>query len=823
MVFGIVLTIIGLVLAVGGMQLVSLDGSWYYLITGVALVLSGVLLAASMALGAWLYLLIFICTIAWAIWEVGFAFWPLVPRLAPVLVLAFFCFLLMPRLRGGRGRAACWSLAVLTLAALGLGGYGMLQPHRAIKAGKAQNTTQAVSAPTPGEAKASTWQYYGRTPAGTRFAPFAQINKDNVDELEVAWTFRTGDIAGKGAEDQGTPIQVGDSVYVCTPYNKVIALDADTGKQRWKYDPDTPDTGIWNRCRGVGYYDAAAYATGPGAAALAARTADVAADSDAPPRETGAAATRPVVNGAKAATDADVAHAVDAAGGSCAQRIFLTTLDARLIALDAKTGEPCAGFGNRGTVDLTAGMGEIPRNFYMPTSAPTVMRNMVLVGGWVYDGKSVGEPSGVVRAFNADTGELVWAWDLGNPAITKLPPPGETYTRGTPNVWSTPAFDDKLGLVYLPTGNSTPDYWGGHRTALDDKYSSSVVALDIATGRVRWSFQTTHHDLWDYDVTSQPALYDLPDGNGGTIPALIQLTKRGQIFLLDRRNGKPLATVEEKPVPQDVQEGDRISPTQPYSTGMPAIGREPLTEASMWGATWFDQLWCRIEFRKMHYEGEFTPPSTRKTLQYPGNYGGFNWGSASIDEQRGYLFVNDIRMPQWLRYISREEADAPNAAASHDGLHVQAGTPYGVTKNTFMSPLGVPCHAPPWGTMAAIDLQKRQVVWERPISTLQDTVAAGGVKVGVPVPIGMPTMGGPISTASGLVFFAGTQDYYLRALDAETGEVLWKGRLPVGAQSTPMTYVSPESGRQFVVVTAGGARQSPDRGDYVIAFALPQK
>jgi quinate dehydrogenase (quinone) len=350
-----------------------------------------------------------------------------------------------------------------------------------------------------------------------------------------------------------------------------------------------------------------------------------------------------------------------------------------------------------------------------------------------------------------------------------------------------------------------------------------VVALDINTGRLKWHFQTAHHDLWDYDLPSQPALYDIPDGKGGTTPALIQLTKRGQIFLLNRVTGEPIADVIEQPVPQHHQEGDWVSPTQPYSVGMPAIGAEPLSEAKMWGATFFDQLWCRIEFRKMRYEGEFTAPTTEKTLQYPGNYGGFNWGSASINEDTGYLFVNDIRMPQWLYYIPRADADAPGAASSHDGLHVQAGTPYGVTKNTFMSPLGIPCHQPPWGTMTAIDLQKRQIVWERPMSTLQDTAVAGGLKVNLPIPIGMPTMGGPLSTASGLVFFAGTQDYYLRALDAATGKELWKGRLPVGGQATPMTYISPESGRQFVVIAAGGARQSPDRGDYIVAYSLPEQ
>ncbi len=793
LVFGIILALIGLALGIGGAELVSLNGSWYYLLAGIGLILSGVLFARRSLAGAWLYGIVFIGTVIWAFWEAGLQFWPLVPRLAPVVVLAFFALLLLPQLRSGKGRSASYSLAGLMLIILVAGGAAMFVPHGVIEsvAAPEQIASAAVTAAAAKPGTAS-WQYYGRTPAGTRYAPFDQITKENVDDLKVAWTFRTGDVAGKGAEDQSTPLQIGDTVYVCTPYNKVFALNAETGEQRWKFDPKAPDTKTWNRCRGVGYYDAAAQASRPPASTPAGGA-------------TVAAAPAP------------------AAAGTCAQRIILTTVDARLIALDTKTGQPCAGFGDNGTVDLKTGLGEVKPNFYMPTSAPTVMRNMILIGGWVYDGKSVDEPSGVVRAFSADTGELVWAWDLGNPAITKLPPEGQTYTRTTPNVWSTPAFDDKLGLVYLPTGNNTPDYWGAHRSKASEKYSASVVALDIETGRERWTFQTTHHDIWDYDIASQPALYDIPDGKGGSTPALVQLTKRGQIFLLDRRNGKPLAEVKEQPVPQNGQKGDWTSPTQPYSVGMPSIGTKTLTEADMWGATFFDQLWCRIEFKKMRYEGEFTPPTTQRTLQFPGNYGGSNWGSGSINEATGYLYVNDIRMPQWLQYVPRAEADAPNASTTLVGLHVQAGTPYGVTKNSFMSPLGIPCHTPPFGTMTAIDLQKRQIVWQRPLSTIQDAVLPSGVKASLPIPLGMPTMGGPLSTASDMVFFAGTQDYYLRALDGKTGKEIWKSRLPVGAQATPMTYVSPESGRQFVVISAGGARQSPDRGDYIIAYALPKK
>lgn len=558
-------------LAVGGVQLAMLGGSWYYLIAGVALAASGVFYLLRKAAGAWIYALVFVGTVIWALWEVGLSFWPLVPRLAPVLVLALVAALLLPALRGGQGRGLSRGLSAALALVLVAGGVGVFVPHGVISGGvRSVLGGDASGAP-------SLWRFYGRTPKGTRFAPETQINRDNVDNLEVAWTFRTGDPANPFSENQNTPIQINDTLYLCTPMNKVFALDADTGKEKWSYDPHPADTKTWNRCRGVGYFEPAAV-------------------------------TAPLL---KTAAFTPAAPATPAA--ACGRRIVVTTIDARLLELDADTGKLCADFGKNGVVDLKIGMGEIKPAYYFPTSQPTVVQNMVIVGGWVFDGRSVDEPSGVVRAFNATTGELVWSWDLGNPAITKLPPEGGTYTRATPNVWSTPSFDEKLGLVYLPTGNQQPDFWGPQRSPAADEFSSSVVAVELATGRVRWKFQTTHHDIWDYDVPAQPALYDVPDGKGGVVPALVQVTKRGQIFMLDRRTGVPIANVEERPVPQDHQQGERVSPTQPYSVGMPSIGTDALTEKAMWGATFFDQLACRIAFRKLRYEGEFTAVTTTPT------------------------------------------------------------------------------------------------------------------------------------------------------------------------------------------------------------------
>lgn len=791
-IFAVLLGVSGLVLAVGGIRLITLGGSWYYLLAGVGMFVAAVLYLRRNPLATALIAMIFLATIIWSLWEVGLQFWPLVPRLAPFLVIGFLAALLHPLLGKGWQVPASFACAGVFALALVWGGFSIFTPHGVLEA--TQDTADATGV-SGGIEQGDVWQYYGRTPRGTRFAPATQIDRGNVGQLQVAWEFQTGDPANKFSENQNTPIQIGDTLFLCTPMNKVFALDADTGREKWSFDPKPADTQVWNRCRGVAYYEPAAVTN-----SFAAQNLQATSSSAALPN--GLADTN----------------------ASCKRRIVITTIDARLIQVDADTGKPCEGFGTSGSVDLKIGMGEVKRGYYIPTSMPTVVQDLIIVGGWVFDGRSVDEPSGVLRAFNANSGKLVWAWDLGNPAITKLPPDGETYTRGTPNVWSTPSFDEALGLIYVPTGNQEPDFWGAHRKPAAEEFSSSVVALELATGRVRWKFQTVHHDLWDYDVPAQPALYDLPDGKGGKVPALVQLTKRGQIFVLDRRDGKPLTDIQQLPVPQEHQDGDWVSKTQPYSTGMPSIGNEPLSEKRMWGATFFDQLACRIAFRKLRYEGEFTAPTTSASLLYPGYYGGMNWGSASINEDKGYLFVNDIRMPQVVKLIHREQVDPSQLVAGHGvgSMYPMEGTPYVVDHQSLNSPLGIPCNEPPWGTFSMVDLKTQKLVWQRPAGTIADAVV-NGVKARIPVPLGMPSIGGAVNTASGLVFYAATQDYYLRAMDIETGKELWKGRLPVGAQATPMTYVSPKSKRQFVVISAGGSRSSPDRGDYVIAYALPAK
>ncbi|MND29810.1 Quinate/shikimate dehydrogenase (quinone) [compost metagenome] len=772
--FGGLLLVLAAPLLVGGVYLAWLGGSLFYLLTGVLLVVSAYGFFQRKKLGVWVYLGLTATAIAWSLYEVGLQFWPMVPRLAGFLLLLIPVLLLASKVGFTQRRKVWVGAAGVTSVLLVAGFIAMFFPHGVIQ-GPAR---PAVASGAADKAVNGNWQHYGRTPTGTRFAPLEQITPENVSNLEVAWTFRTGEIADAGSENQNTPVQVGDTLYICTPLNKVFAVDANTGKEIWRYDAKVQNQKVWNRCRGVSYYDATEVS--------------------------------------------DAVRSASTAVQDCPQRVILSTLDSRLIALDAKTGQECQSFGMNGQVSLKQGMGEVKPTYYMGTSPVTVAGNLLIVGGWVYDNLETKEPSGVIRAFNAATGELEWAWDLGNPSITKYPPPGETYTRGTPNMWSTAAYDSKLGLVYVPLGNSTPDFWGGHRSEAANRYASSVVALDYKTGRERWAYQTVHHDIWDYDIPSQPALYDVPDGNGGNQPALIQTTKTGNIFMLNRETGKPITEVVERSVPQQELAGDKTAPTQPFSVGMPYIGQEKLTEQDMWGATIYDQLLCRIQFRSLRYEGAFTPPGTTASLQHPGNFGGMNWGSVSINEDTGVMVVNDIRIPLRVQLIPSEHHETNGNGKPHSEFAPMRGTPFVVTNSSFVSPIDVPCQAPPYGTVTGIDLKTREVIWQRPAGTVQDTAIAG-VKVRAPFPIGMPTIGGTVSTRSGLVFFAGTQDYFLRAYDQSTGEELWKARMPVGSQATPMTFVSPSSNRQFVVVSAGGARSSTDRSDLLIAYALPKQ
>ncbi|MDR7260088.1 membrane-bound PQQ-dependent dehydrogenase (glucose/quinate/shikimate family) [Sphingomonas sp. BE270] len=787
-IYAILLVLIGVAYALGGAQLALLGGSWYYLITGIAVVISGFLIWRGNAWGAWLYALMLSWTFVWALLEAGIDFWSLLPRLfGPFL---FGLWLLTPWSRksltsGPRpiavGRAVTGAFAVAFLAIIVIG-FSQGDIHEVKAAGALPAIASAYTLDHP----EGDWQFYGNDQGGKRFSPLTQLTPDNVSGLQVAWTYRTGDYPPPEGPDRRlevTPLKIGDSLYLCSGRNKVIALDAETGKERWVYDPHPNLIGVTGSaaCRGVAYYK------------------------------------------------------VPNAAGACAERIYGPTVDARLVVLDARTGRLCKDFAAGGILDLKTGLGEVGPGYYYVSSAPQIVRGKVVVGGWISDGQKTGEPAGIIRGFDAVTGALVWAFDMGNPEVHTEPGPGQQYTRGTPNSWAPISADEELGLVFLPTGNATPDYWGGHRTDLDNRFSSSVIALDAATGALRWQFQTTHYDVWDYDVGSQPSLIDLTI-NGKTVPALVQETKRGQNFVLDRRNGKPLFAVAEKSVPQGGAENPaRLSRTQPFSVGMPAFDgldpREPLglTEKDMWGVTPFDQLYCRIKFRKARWEGTLTPFGLDHAIDFPGSLGGSNWSSASYDPERHIMVGNWNRVPMYGRLMPRAEADARGLkpADGRPGVAVggtvpQAGTPYAAELAPFLSPLGAPCIAPPYGLVTAIDLNTRKVIWTRRSGTAEDS-GVFGIKTHLPIPMGIPGLGGAITTKSGLVFIAASGEQSLRAMDLRSGDILWKKRLPAGGNATPMTYLSPASGRQFVVIAAGGHNlMATTPGDFIIAYALPK-
>ncbi|TKW65307.1 MAG: membrane-bound PQQ-dependent dehydrogenase, glucose/quinate/shikimate family [Paracoccus denitrificans] len=781
---GTLVALAGLGLTIGGVMLIARDGSWYYVLMGLALLISGVLIARGEPAGAAVYVVAFVATVVWAYWEVGLEFWPLHARIFTFLC-AFVVIMALHPLTLKRDGRMPMTLPFLGIAGVGLlavigFGWGMFQPHGV------RNATVELAQPSADADQAQDWPEYGGTPDQNRFAAINQITPENVNQLEVAWTFQTGDIpdsTGGGAEDQSTPLQVGEDLFLCTPHNTVISLNATSGEENWRHDFPT-ETTVWVRCRGLAYFDIDAPLPEP----------DTADASDVTP----------------------VQLPEDAA---CRRRIIMNTIDALLVALDADTGELCTDFGDNGTVNLKLGLGNSESPLYEVTSPPVMAGTTVVVGGRVADNVALDMPGGVVRGFDVITGEMRWAFDPGDPDDRQAPTGDDVYTRSTPNVWAPMTYDASSNTVFLPVGSAAIDLWGVERTPEDEEYGATLLALDATTGDERWKYQTVHHDLWDFDVPMQPTLIDF-DGT----PALVFGTKAGQIFVLDRATGEPLTEVEEREVlPANIPD-ENYAETQPFSVGMPQIGVGPLTEADMWGATPFDQLMCRYIFKGYRYEGLFTAPDVDYSLSYPGSLGGMNWGGLSHDPNSNTLFVNDMRLGLWVHMEPQEaEAQAGDGNESVNagmGAVPLQGTPYSVIKDRFLSPLGIPCQKPPFGSLTAINMDDQTVAWEVPLGTVQDTVLYG-VKMGLPMPVGMPTIGGSLATEGGLVFFAATQDYWLRAFDMRTGEEVWKARLPVGSQGTPMSYVSPEDGRQYIVISAGGARQSPDRGDYVVAYALP--
>jgi quinoprotein glucose dehydrogenase len=777
----IVVALMGAGLAAGGVWLVLLGGSVYYVVAGVALIAVAVLLRARRAAALWLYAALLLGTMIWAVWEVGFDFWSLAPRgdvLVPMGVWLLFPFI-SSHLLGGR-RFAMSALGAILVAAVAVLGVSLSSDRKAIAGVLPQDTASRPQSASPAEA-GENWAAYGGTGFGTRYSRLNSINTDNVKNLKLAWEFRTGDTKGPDDPDEitseATPLKVGDLLYTCSQHQIVFALEAATGKLRWKFDPEVKHDKTFQHitCRGVAYHE----------------TKPAGKTSDGSP------------------TPAD-----------CPKRVFLPTNDGRMFALDAESGKPCDSFGDHGEIDLREGSEIKTLGFYEGTSPPVVTEKVLIVGGSVIDNYSDRVPSGVIRGFDIYSGKLIWAFDAGNPDPNEMPSAAHHFTAGSPNSWSISAVDEALGLVYVPLGSSSPDIWGGNRSPEKERYDSALVALDIATGKLRWSFQNVHHDLWDMDMPSQPSLIDLRSGDAVT-PAIYIPAKTGNIFVLDRRDGHLLVPAPEVPVPQGPAPGDRLSPTQPFSD-LSFRPREKLTGAQMWGSTMFDQLACRIKFHRLRYDGPFTPPSEQGTLVFPGDFGMFEWGGIAVDPQRQIAIANPQSIPFISRLVPRgkDNPAAPNAAhppGTELGVQPMYGAPYGVDLGIFLSPLGIPCLEPPWGTLAAIDLKTNKVVWQYRVGTIRDEA-----RVPLPFRMGVPMLGGPMVTAGGVAFLTGTMDYYIRAFDVSTGRMLWEDRLPAGGQSTPMTYEV--GGKQFVVTVDGGHGSFGTKlGDYVRAYALPDK
>lgn len=796
---GVVLVLFGLPIAVGGLWLITLGGSWYYFPAGLGLLATAYFLFRGDLAAVWVYLAIFLATLVWALWEAGFNGWAQVPRLlAPTIVLVLVLTALpmlggaRPRPRAGMAAAMLAMVGGLGIVAANNGGVDRLSAQEAEPVAPESPAETALAPPQPQAnyvrlETGADWPAYGGTHRALRYSPLDQITPENVGQLEKIWEFRTGDLPEDGEPfgNQNTPVKIGDRLYLCSALNKITALDAATGAEFWTYDPavSTDAVGYNASCRGLVYFE-------------------------------------------------DTTAAADTL---CRTRVVNLTHDARMIALDTETGQLCPDFGNGGIVSLMVGIGDSAPGFYAPTSPPTLVRDVLVVGSQVSDGQTREAPSGVIRGYNAVTGELEWAWDMGRPGETGAPPDGEIYTPGTPNVWTIASGDDDLGLVYMPMGNSAVDYWGGDRSEAENTYSTAIVALDVETGEVAWHYQTVHYDVWDYDLGGQGTLVDFPTAEG-PVPAIIMPSKQAQFYILNRETGEPLVTIEERPAPQGGVEPERLSPTQPYVTNFPNLLKPDLTEADMWGATPIDQLWCRIQFRQASYEGVYTPPTVDKPwIQFPGYNGGTDWGGIAVDPVKNILIANYNNMPNYNQLVPREEVDAmgvlpitdPNydpdaGSGSHGSISPQAQTPYGIRVNAgWRVPFtGLLCKEPPYGGIAAIDLVTREVLWDRPFGSARRD-GPFGIPSMLPIEIGTPNNGGGVVTASGLFFIGAATDDLFRAIDIATGEEIWQVALPAGGQATPMTYEA--QGRQIVVINAGGHdfMETPI-GDYFIAYALPE-
>jgi quinoprotein glucose dehydrogenase len=621
------------------------------------------------------------------------------------------------------------------------------------------------------------WTAYGHDAFGSRYSPLTQITRENVDKLAVAWTYRTGDAkieTRSTVKFEATPLMVDGTLYLSTPLGRVIALDPERGTLRWTFDAHIDPNAGWGDF-----------------------------------------------------TNRGVSTWVDArtpATATCHRRIYANTIDARIIALDAKTGKLCAAFGNAGTVNLRRGLRNTPFEAaeYQLTSPPAVINGLLVTGSSVADNSRTNAASGEVRAFDARTGALRWTWD---------PVPRDStdsawttwrgvmaHSTGAANAWSVIVADSARDLVFIPTSSPSPDYYGGERIG-DNRYANSVVAIRASTGKVVWHFQTVHHDIWDYDNASPPALVTLVR-DGKRVDAVLQATKTGQLFVLDRDTGKPIFPVEERPVPPSTIFGERVSATQPFNSVLPALSRQTLPIDSVWGATPADRDACLAQMRPLKNDGPFTPPSFQGTVAVPSNVGGAHWGGLAFDPTRQLAVVPVNQIAAFVQLIRLDEFDTTLARTNSSRLGDQYtrmhGTPYVMRRRILRAPSGLPCSPPPFGSLVALDLRGGTIAWTKPLGDIR---SLSKELSSLPNGLGSPNLGGPIVSAGGLVFVGAAMDPVLRAFDVETGQELWKGKLPGGARATPMTFQA-TNGKQYVVVCVGGGDEW-GKGDYVVAFALP--
>ncbi|MEH3036108.1 MAG: PQQ-binding-like beta-propeller repeat protein [Sphingomonas adhaesiva] len=775
--------LLGLAMAVLGAWLILLGGTVYYLVAGL-LLLTGCAAAWSGRHGGAIGAggLALLLTAIWAMEEIAGKGWmpawgfDLAGRigLPAALVIGSITILSFPADRRWDRELAIVGGAALLAAGAGLALFWErpTTPHDAVAAARGPADTD--------------WTAFGGTNAGMRYSPATQITPTNVGGLREAWRFHTGDLPPDGDRlffsAQNTPLKVGDTLYLCSARNRVFALDPATGREKWRYEPRIAPRALESTfsvaCRAVGYH----------------------------------------------------ANAAAPAGAACAARVFVAVADGRLVALDARTGRACTGFGRGGTVDLTRRMGLDEPGHASSNSGPAVIGDMVIVGQQVSDNQRRDAPSGVVRAYDATTGALRWAWDAKRPDARAPLPPGATWPEGTPNVWNVISGDAGLGLVLLATGNAGNDHWGGNRDPEDDRFSSAVVAVDLATGATRWVFRTVERDRFDYDLGAQPVLTTIPVG-GVLRRVVVQGTKTGSLFVLDAATGLPVRPVAYRPAPGGGMPGDRLSPVQPQSvaypnlSGRPGADPEQIDARHAFGLTPIDAAWCRIQFHRMRYEGIYTPPTDRGmgTLLFPGTIGGLNWGGLAIDPVRGIVVTNHSRLPNRVKLFPRAAVAAPaigdGGRRPDQAVAPQKGAPWAVDRPMWLSPLGVPCIAPPWGYLAATDLATGRLLWSQPFGTGRDSGPLGLPSM-LRIPIGTPNLGGAVTTATDLSFIAATQDDYIRAYETASGRLLWSARLPAGGQASAMTYM--HRGRQYVAISATGhARFETRPGDALIVYALP--